>query len=286
MKDLAGKVAIITGGASGIGLSMAKHFAGVGMKLALVDIETTSLETVTGEFKSEGVEALPLQADVSDGDRMDAVAQEVLDHYGSFHLACNNAGVGMGGNMWELEPADWEFVLGANLWGVIHGVRAFGRHLVAQNEGHIVNTASLAGLVSVPGLGPYNVTKHAVVTLSETLRADLLAANANVGTSVLCPGFVQTQIWNSERNRKDPPSFDSAASQEEADLMRNAFRAMIAESMPVEQIGSAVLDAVLEDRFYITPHESTGPAVEDRMQRIIERRDPAPPELGVGVFSQ
>jgi NAD(P)-dependent dehydrogenase (short-subunit alcohol dehydrogenase family) len=286
MKELAGKVAVVTGAGSGIGLAMAQHFAGAGMKLALLDIDGDALSGVADEFKKADVEVLPIEANVADADRMDAVAQEISDHFGSFHVVCNNAGVGGGGNMWELTPQDWEFVMGPNLWGVIHGVRAFGSRLVAQNEGHIVNTASMAGLISVQGMGPYNVTKHAVVTLSETLKHDLVVAEANVGVSVLCPGFVQTRVWDAERYRKDEPGRVTTATAEEIEVMQEAFRAMIAEAMPAEKVGQAVLDAVREDRFYITPHESTGPAVEDRMRRIIEGRQPASPELGFGVFAE
>ena len=202
MKDLEGKVAVVTGGASGIGLAMARRFGAAGMKLALADVEKSALDRAASDLAREGFEVLCVATDVSDADSMDALGELVLGHFGSVHLLCNNAGVGGGGgSMWELTKSDWQFTIGVNLWGVIHGVRVFVPHMVEENEGHVVNTASMAGLVSVPGMAPYNVTKHAVVTLSETLHGDLAAVSAKVGVSVLCPGFVKTQIYDSNRNR-------------------------------------------------------------------------------------
>ena len=201
MQDFAGKVAVVTGGASGIGLGMATRFAAEGMRLVLADIEEGALEAAAQGLRASGAEVLAVQTDAGDAASMDNLGARTLDHYGAVHIVCNNAGVGTHGRMWELSVNDWEFVLRVNLWGVIHGVRVFAPHLIEQDEGHIVNTASMAGLVSVAGAGPYNVSKHGAVTLSETLSAELRDAGSNVGVSVLCPGLVATNLGASERNR-------------------------------------------------------------------------------------
>ena len=193
----------MTGGASGIGLAMATRFAAEGMRLVLADIEEDVLEQAASDLRENGAEVLTVQTDCGDAASMDNLAAESLAHYGSVHVVCNNAGVGARGTMWELGVNDWEFVLRVNLWGVIHGVRVFAPHLVEQDEGHIVNTGSMAGLVSVSGTGPYNVSKHGVVTLSETLYGELQDAGSNVGVSVLCPGIIRTNLRNSERNRPE-----------------------------------------------------------------------------------
>ncbi|MEE2677603.1 MAG: SDR family NAD(P)-dependent oxidoreductase, partial [Myxococcota bacterium] len=184
MQELSGKVAVVTGGASGIGHALATRFAEEGMKLVLLDVEAGPLDEAARGFEAQGVEVLAQRLDVSDAAAMDAAGAAALERFGAVHVLCNNAGVGSGGPMWELTTEDWEFCLRPNLWGVIHGIRVFAKHLVAQDEGHIVNTASMAGLVSVPGMGPYNVTKHAVVTLSETLYHELAALGSQVGVSV------------------------------------------------------------------------------------------------------
>ena len=275
MKDLSGKVAVITGGASGIGKAMAQRFAAEGMKLALVDIEAAPLEATAEALRAGGADVQAERVDVSDGGAMDRLADTVLDRFGAVHVVCNNAGVASAGPMWELTEADWEFTFGANLWGVVHGVRVFTKHLLAQNEGHIVNTASMAGLVSPPGMGPYNVTKHGVVALSETLFADLAVAGSDVGVSVLCPAFVQTQIWNSERNR--PPHLENAPETETAEKRagRDALRAVIENSMPVDKVANDVYDAILDQRLYILTHEVTRPAVEARMRAILDGQNPS-----------
>jgi len=285
MQELDGKVAVVTGGASGIGRAVARRLAREGMKLTLVDIELGPLEQAAAELEDAGTEVLTQRVDVADAGQMDALAATVLDHFGAVHLVCNNAGVASGGPMWELSTADWEFVLRVNLWGVIHGVRVFTKHLIAQDEGHIVNTASLAGLISVPGLGPYNVTKHGVVTLSETLHGELAALGSKVGVSVLCPGFVSTRLWESERNRpeelQDP---DPRGTEQEREEGRALLRALIEGSMPAENVADQVLDAVLNERFYILTHENTGSAVEKRMQRILRNENPVPPEEGPAIL--
>jgi len=285
MQDLDGKVAVVTGGASGIGRAVARRLAREGMKLTLVDIELGPLEQVAAELEDAGTEVLTQRVDVADAGQMDTLGASVLDHFGAVHLVCNNAGVASGGPMWELSTADWEFVLRVNLWGVIHGVRVFAKHLVAQDEGHIVNTSSLAGLISVPGLGPYNVTKHGVVTLSETLHGELAALGSKVGVSVLCPGFVSTRLWESDRNRPEElQNAEPRGTEQEREEGRELLRALIEGAMPAENVADQVLDAVLNQRFYILTHENTGAAVEKRMQSILSNEDPAPIEEGPAIL--
>lgn len=287
MQNLNGKVAVVTGGASGIGHAMATRFAAEGMKLVLVDIEAGPLAEAAKAFESEGVEVLTQQIDVSDPAKMDALAAKTLERFGSVHVVCNNAGVGSGGPMWELTTEDWEFCLRPNLWGVIHGVRVFTKHMIAQDEGHIVNTASMAGLVSVPGMGPYNVTKHGVVTLSETLFHELAALGSKVGVSVLCPGHVNTRIWESDRNR--PEELAATGNDLSSDEMRETvegFRALTEASLDPARVADQVLDAILDGTFYIHTHENHRAAVTARMQGILDGKRPAMPEGAHAVFGK
>ena len=203
MENLQGKVAVITGGASGIGRAVADRAAGEGMRIVLGDVEEGPLKEAVDDLTSSGAEALGVVTDVADGASVRNLRDAALDRFGAVHLVHNNAGIGLGGPIWEVSEADWRWILGVNLWGVIHGVRTFTPLLIEQGEGHIVNTASIAGLIAAPFLGPYNATKQAVVAISETLFKDLQSVGAPVGVSVLCPGFVQTRIAESERNRPD-----------------------------------------------------------------------------------
>ena len=203
MEELQGKVAVITGGASGIGRAVADRAAGEGMKIVLGDIEEGPLKGAVDDLTSQGAEALGVLTDVSDGASVQALRDKALDRFGAVHLVHNNAGIGLGGPIWEVSEEDWRWILGVNLWGVIHGIATFVPLLIEQGEGHVVNTASIAGLIAAPFLGPYNATKQAVVAISETLFKDLQAVGAPIGVSVLCPGFVQTRIADSERNRPE-----------------------------------------------------------------------------------
>jgi NAD(P)-dependent dehydrogenase (short-subunit alcohol dehydrogenase family) len=285
MQRLEGKVAVVTGAASGIGRAMARRFAREGMKLALVDIEDAALREAAGELESGGAELSAHRVDVSDADAMDGLARAVLDRFGAVHLVCNNAGVATGGPLWEVSAADWEFVLRPNLWGVIHGVRVFTRHLIEQDEGHIVNTASLAGLVSLPGFGPYNVTKHAVVTLSETLHGELAALGSNVGVSVLCPGFVNTRLWESERNRPTELPESEPSVPEQREQTRAVLKALVEGGMPADPVIDRVVDAIRTQRFYILTHQGSEAAVEQRMLRIVKGENPVTPAEGIALFS-
>src|SRR5512145_448165 len=216
MKVLKGKVAAVTGAASGLGRSMALAFAAEGMDLALADVDEVNLSSVQDEVLGKGVRAITLKVDVSNAQQLEIFRDQTLTRLGGVHVVCNNAGVSPLGAVWENSTADWQWILGVNLWGVIHGVRTFTPHLVEQNEGHIVNTASVSGLISPPGSGAYNVTKHAVVALSETLHHDLRERKSAVGVSVLCPAYVPTGIAESERNR---PADLGSSRQTPRDLM-------------------------------------------------------------------
>jgi len=275
MREFAGKVAVVTGGASSIGLGMATKFAANGMKLVLADIEVPALEKAAADFESRGVEVLAVPTDVGDESAMDALAARTFERFGAVHVVCNNAGVGAGGPMWELTRKDWEWAMRPNLWGVIHGVRVFAKHLVEQDEGHVVNTASLAGMISVPGMGPYNVTKHAVVTLSETLYGELQAMESKVGVSVLCPGFVNTRIFESDRNRpQDLQNESEPVMTDEAVARREMAAEFMKTAMPTSQVADLVFDAIEQQKLYILTHAGSEAGIRRRMEAIVEGRNP------------
>ncbi len=274
MKELNGKVAAVTGAASGLGRSMALAFAAEGMHVALADVDETSLSSVQEEVLAKGVRAISLKVDVSHAEQVEAFCDHTLARLGGVHVVCNNAGVSPLGAVWEASLADWQWILGVNLWGVIHGVRAFAPRLIAQNEGHIVNTASVAGLISPPGSGAYNVTKHAVVTLSESLLHDLRSRGSAVGVSALCPAYVPTRISESERNR---PHASSPKSDET--LAREAMlkKAVASGKVSADQVAQAVVAAVKENRFYILTHPRIKGAIRARMEDVLEERAPRDP---------
>jgi NAD(P)-dependent dehydrogenase (short-subunit alcohol dehydrogenase family) len=253
MQSFEGKVAVVTGAASGIGLAMAQRFGAEGMRLVLADIEGDALASVVDDLQAGGVEAVGQVTDVSKGDDVDALGQAALDAFGTVHLVCNNAGVGGGGQIDTLTTAEWEWVLGVNLWGVIHGIHAFlPRILEQERSAHIVNTSSLAGLASgLPQLGPYNVSKVGVVALSETLRMELAMSGAPIGVSVLCPGSTGTRILESERNR--PAHLGREVRREEGDAFREAVRSGFdgPAARSAEQVAKTVLDAVRASRFWV-----------------------------------
>lgn len=278
MQSLKGKIAVVTGGASGLGRAMALQFAHEGMHVAIADIEQGRLEEVVTELKGLGVNAIGVRTDVSKGAQVDALAKRVVDELGGVHVVCNNAGVSPLGLAWDNTLADWEWMLGVNLWGVIHGLRAFTPLLIAQDEGHIVNTASVAGLINPPNSAMYNVTKHAVVALTETLYHDLGERQSSVSCSVLCPAYVPTGIAESERNR--PPELANPQGQKSAEQM--AKEAMLRKAvrsgrLTADDIGAAVLAAVKEDRFYILTHAKITGAIRARMEDILEGRQPRNP---------
>ena len=276
MQDFEGKVAVVTGGASGIGLAMATRFAAEGMRLVLADIEDAVLEQAASDLRENGAEVLTVQTDCGDAASMDNLAEESLAHYGSVHVVCNNAGVGARGTMWELGVNDWEFVLRVNLWGVIHGVRVFAPHLVEQDEGHIVNTGSMAGLVSVSGTGPYNVSKHGVVTLSETLYGELQDAGSNVGVSVLCPGIIRTNLRNSERNRPEHlRDIDAEAVRKRTENTPGFSDTVRLQALPAEWAAECVFEGIKANRFYILTHDDHEGQIPRRHDAIQNDGNPA-----------
>lgn len=278
MKDLKGKVAAVTGAASGLGRSMALAFAAEGMDIALADVDQANLSPVEEEVQAKGVRAITLKVDVSRAEQVEAFRDQALTRLGAVHVVCNNAGVSPLGAVWENTAADWQWILGVNLWGVINGVHAFTPYLIAQNEGHLVNTASVAGLISPPGSGAYNVTKHGVVALSESLHHDLRERNSAVGVSVLCPAYVPTGIVDSERSRpeelRNPPHELSEELRKRQAMLR---KAVTSGKVSADQVAQAVVAAVKENRFYILTHPRIKGAIRARMEDILEGRAPRNP---------
>jgi len=278
MQELRGKVAAITGAASGLGRAMALAFAREGMQIALADVDEKSLADAEQAVRALGVRAFAVRVDVSKAAEVDGFAERTVGTLGAIHVVCNNAGVSPVGAAWENSLADWEWTLGVNLWGVIHGIRAFVPRLIGQNEGHVVNTASVAGLISPPGMAVYNVTKHAVVTLSETLQHDLQLHGAKVGVSVLCPAYVPTGIADSERNRPAAlanPVGSQTAAQRAAEAM--VKKAVASGKISAAQVADAVVDAIRRERFYILTHERIKPAIRARLEDVLEERAPRNP---------
>jgi NAD(P)-dependent dehydrogenase (short-subunit alcohol dehydrogenase family) len=273
MKDLQGKVAVITGGASGIGRAVAERAAGEGMRIVLGDIEEGPLKEAVDDLTGRGAEALGVVTDVSDAASVRALRDRALGRFGAVHLVHNNAGIGLGGPIWEVSEEDWRWILGVNLWGVINGVAAFVPALIEQGEGHVVNTASIAGLIAAPFLGPYNATKQAVVAISETLYKDLQAVGAPVGVSVLCPGFVRTRIAESERNR---PPWAPDRDVPGRDELRGAVQSMVDGGIEAAAVAERVIDAVRADTFYILTHPELDDAIATRFEDIMVGRPPSP----------
>lgn len=270
MQNFQNKVAVVTGGASGIGWALAKQCAQEGMKIVLADVEAAPLEKAAAELNADDVEVLPVLTDVSKAEAVAELAQQTLDRFGAVHLLFNNAGVGAGGKIWETTLHDWEWTLNVNLWGVIHGIRIFTPIMLAQgDECHIVNTASIAGLIAGPGLGSYKVTKHAVVSLSETLHYELKEQEAKIKVSVLCPEFVNTRIWESERNRpkalRNPRRALSA--QEKSDL--EGMRSVVSNGISAEEVARHVFEAIRSEKLYVLTHPHTKEWVQKRMEKIL-----------------
>ncbi len=275
MKDFKNKVAVITGGASGLGFAIAQRAVREGMKVVIADVEQAALTRAEAELKAAGGEVIGVKTDVSKANEVDALAKQTLEKFGAVHLVCNNAGVGgMRTKVWEARLEDWEWVLGVNVWGVIHGVRTFTPIMLKQNEPcHMVNTASVAGLLSPSGMSVYNVSKHAVVTLSETMFQDLALSKAKLGVSVLCPAFVPTGIWNSARNRPAElaDGLDVAAEKQRA----LEVKAVLDKGkVSATDVADMVFAAVAEEKFYILTHKKIKVVVETRMQDILAERNP------------
>jgi NAD(P)-dependent dehydrogenase (short-subunit alcohol dehydrogenase family) len=280
MQHLSGKVAVVTGGASGIGLAMARRFAAEGMKVVLADIERPVLARAGEELAAAGADVLAVATDVSQPDDVAALAATTLDHFGDVHLVCNNAGVGSRGlPIRELPLQDFAWVIAVNLFGVIHGIQAFLPHLRANGVGHIVNTASTSGLYHLPRMGPYNASKAAVVALSETLRFELDAEGCGVGVSVLCPSWVRTNITTSDRNRPERFSYTLESEQMAGAAEYKAKRREQLATIAIDpaDVADQVCDAVLTDRFYVLTHPESVALFEQRTMRIIAGDNPVEP---------
>ena len=274
MRELKNKVVVITGGASGIGRALADRFAAEGSRIVLADIEPKALEEEAAELRARGATVLAVPTDVTRPEQVQALCDRTVAEFGRVDVVCNNAGVAVSGPAWEQTVADWEWVLGVNLWGVIHGVRTFVPVMLRQGgEGHIVNTSSVAGLTTAPFMSIYNVTKHAVVTLSETLHKDLGLLGVPIKVSVLCPGFVRTRILEADRNR--PANLRETAVARHDPQLEEMAREAIATGLPPAEAAAQVVDAVKNERFYVLTHPELTPRVRERMEELLEARNPS-----------
>lgn len=273
--DYAGRVAVITGAGSGFGREFARLAASRGMKLALADINQVALDETVHELREGGTAVIGVQTDVSSAEAIQALADATMAAFGAVHLLFNNAGVASGGFVWESTPADWQWVMGANVWSVIHGVRIFTPLMLAHGEpAHIVNTASAAGLISAPNMGIYNLSKHAVVALSETLYHDLQLAQATVGVSVLCPAFVPTGIAHSHRNRPADLANDTPPTPSMLKAQQASVKAVESGRISAAEIAAITFAAIDAGQFYIVPHAKILDLVALRLQDVLALRNP------------
>ena len=282
MKNFHNRVAVITGAASGFGREFAIISARLGMRLVLADVQQEALAATAAELEAQGAQVLAMPCDVRKGEQVEALAQAAMARFGAVHLVFNNAGVGAGGLVWESTQADWEWVLGVNLWGVIHGVRVFTPLMLAcakndpDFEGHIVNTASMAGLLNPPTMGVYNVSKHAVVSLTESLYHDLDLVGAPIGASVLCPYFVQTGISQSDRNRPDDVPASAPTASQIASQATMA-KAVSSGKVSATEVAERTFAAIAEKQFYIYSHPGALGNVQKRMEDIVTGSNPGDP---------
>ncbi len=280
MKDLQGKVAVITGAGSGFGRELALVCAAEGMKLVLADLDQAGLEQTLSLLPTD-CDCVTATTDVSKAAQVETLADTAWARFGGVHLLFNNAGVATAGPVWTATAADWQWVLGVNLMGVVHGLQAFVQRMIDQDEAcHVVNTASVAGLLSVPGSGVYCVSKHAVVTLSEVLYHEMKMAAAKVGVSVLCPAFVPTGIGDSERHRPDELA-DRNPHPWTASMNEMARTAVAKGKMSAGEVARMTLDAVKQDRFYVLTHPKIKKAVEARITHLLEDKPPHNPMGGL-----
>ena len=279
MQEFTGKTAVVTGAASGIGRALSRGFAGLGMRVAMADIDTEALaDAATGaqaEFPT--VDLMSRICDVSDAGSVDALADAVFEQWGQVDVVCNNAGVFVGGLIWERPDADFQYVLGANLWGILHGIRAFVPRMMAQDtEGHIVNTASVAGLFGAPFEAPYAISKFAAFAATESLAQDLRAVGSKITASALCPGMITTNIIDSDRNR---PAHLTTPVTEDQTFVNDYLAAAIADGMDPDEVARIVIAALRADQFLILTHEAYPPQLVERVRALVSRRLPDLPDF-------
>jgi NAD(P)-dependent dehydrogenase (short-subunit alcohol dehydrogenase family) len=293
ISDFKNKTAVLTGAGSGFGLECARIGAKLGMNLVLADVQQDALDKTVAEMQAAGAPVLAMRVDVSKADQMQALADAAFERFGAPHFVFNNAGVGAGGLIWENSLQDWEWVLGVNVMGVVHGVRLFTPMMLAAAkadpayQGHIVNTASMAGLLNAPNMGIYNVSKHAVVSLSETLYQDLALVTDQIGASALCPFFVPTGITKSHRNRPEELS-TGGSKPTQSQLIGQAMsdKAVSSGKVTAAEVAQMVFDAIAANQFYIYSHPKAIGSVQTRMEDVLQTRNPTDPfahkpELGV-----
>ena len=275
MEHFEGKTAVVTGAASGIGRALAERFAQARMQVVLADIEQDALDRTVAELEQHQHRVIGVVTNTMIRESVEALAKKAIEEFGKVHIVCNNAGVASTASgptpIWEISERDWRWVMGVNFWGVLYGLQAFVPHMLEHGEeSHIVNTASLAALM--PGGGTYGVSKHGVLALTETLHRDLQAVGAKIGASVLCPGFVNTNIFDAERNRPKELSSGSAAAVPAQ--MQEMGRAMLAQGKAPAEIADAVFESIQADHLYILPHPAWDPIVRSRLDAVLARGAP------------
>lgn len=279
MEQFEGRVAVVTGGGGGVGGALGARFAAAGMKVVLADLEGVPLRDAVASLVDSGATVIGVETDVSDAASVVALRERAYAEFGAVHVVCNNAGVGSRGlTIHDLPTQDYEWVLGVNVWGVIHGIRAFLPHLRLQDEGHIVNTASVSGLYHLPRMGPYNASKAAVIALSETLHHELAAEGSHVGVSVVCPSWVRTNISAAVRNIPERLSWELTTEQAaEMAEYKAKRRAQQPEAMEAADVAGQVVDAIRAQRFYVITHPESLDQIRARFDRILAGDNPQPP---------
>lgn len=279
MNDFEGKTAVITGAASGIGLALARHSASLGMNLVLADIDEVALSSAVQQLELPANRVVAVRTDVRHAAEIKKLADATYSQFGAVHLLFNNAGVALARTTWEHTVEDWEWILQVNLWSVVHGISEFLPRMQAQGgRAHIVNTASVAGLVSNPGMAAYNVSKHGVVTLSETLSLELQMTQSPVGISLLCPGWVPTGIGRSERNRPADVAHTQPIEGLSAQLNKRIGKAIAGGQLTADDMARETFKAIGEKRFYVIPHDYMFPFIETRMKEILTQQNPTLPK--------